>query len=203
MNYITSNCAKLHRITFLLIVLLGFNYANLLSQIPPPVTIEYNPLNNRVTANYNYCNLCQLGTLTAVQSCVCMGPCQTNPPSSCVNNCTPGAYYKTCIFGCCQSVCGNFQIQRTPVSYNALWIFSWAPVLFDPEVSPSGRLLFFDPERAAVGGNINLGYFDMSTRTPWPNIYFNSNTCYRIILTVTYSDGASCTFNVRSCNFYG
>jgi hypothetical protein len=181
--------------------------------------IDYNPVINMLNVTYTGCEICALGTVSAVNICECRLDCEMNPSDEllgeyydCVDQCEVYAppQYLQCVNNCtnqfesvieqCQDVCGpEPEPVRTPVAYYYSLVAAWAPIPNDPR-NFEGNWRRFDSQ---VINSSNIVIPGWNVPLPWPAIHNGNNTCYGIGITIQYNDQTICSFTQWECNIIG
>jgi len=184
--------------------------------------INYDPLTNTMSVEYTGCDICLLGSQSAVNTCECRFKCEedfTNDGyQQCKENCeeviTNPQEWADCIEDCnflllpleeCLSDCGSIpEAVRTIVGYQYILVAAWDEIPFDPRNNEDNWETFELP--APITSNL-IDLIEWNPPSPWPGVYTGNNTCYGISMRIFYVDsngmGVFCDHEQWLCNIIG
>lgn len=174
------------------------------------ISVDYDSNSNTLLIDYLGCDPCLYGGIDNALACECNNECETEA-ESCYINCQQQYNgiidLRDCVNNCrsqeeaCQASCGEAVEPITEIE-STQWtaIAVWAPLGRDPLENPSDTKLFVGP-LAEFGGWTPISPFPIGD--PWPEVYTTANSCYRVTVTITYTNGDSCVFVNTFCQIRG
>jgi len=174
------------------------------------VIINYDSGTNYMSVEYTGCEVCRLGSASAIPTCECEAACDRNYDECveyCRGNFTGLEDLSKCIEDCnterssCKSSCPEFEYEpvKEIIGYEYTLIAAWAIVPLNPQASENNWVTTSE----GYSWNSTISIPDWYLPAPWPEIHNGNNTCYGIRLKIYYDDGTACIFWRWNCNFIG
>lgn len=206
-------------------ILILFLFIPLLSNAQ--IEISYNSNNNTVSVDYTGCDICLLGTQSAVNTCECREDCTDAEPTeedwknyeSCIERCREDYgddpnYEDYCLDECearlysservCLEDCGPpSSAIRTIVGFSYRLVAAWDVIPFDPRFNESEWKEF---QSDLIESN-QIVIPNWNPPSPWPEVHSGNNTCYGVGIRIFYEDPDGtvgfCDFTEWQCNIIG